>query len=119
VTADYARLEGGALEVVNRGYDPSDAEWHDVRGTAKLQGAANVASLSVVFFWPFYGGYHVLALDAEYKWALVCGPTRGYLWILAREPKLPEEVRQSLVAKARQWGFATDELIWVRHRTAP
>jgi apolipoprotein D and lipocalin family protein len=118
VTAEYARLADGSIEVVNRGYDPDEGEWQEVRGTATFQGDEDVASLSVVFFWPFYGGYHVLALDPDYRWALVCGPTRGYLWLLAREPALPEEVRRDLVRKAQTWGFATDELIWVEHRAA-
>ncbi|EOV28858.1 hypothetical protein A159_00546, partial [Escherichia coli KTE199] len=31
-----------------------------------------------------YGGYNVIKLDDEYKYALVSGPNREYLWILAR-----------------------------------
>ena len=39
----------------------------------------------------------------------------GYLWLLAREPALSAPVRDDLVKRARAWGFATDELIWVQH----
>jgi apolipoprotein D and lipocalin family protein len=115
VTAEYSRAADGSLEVVNRGWDVEDGEWDEVRGRATFQGPEDVASLSVVFFWPFYGGYHVLALDPDYRWALVCGPDRGYLWLLAREPTLPAPVRDDLVRRAREWGFAADELIWVQH----
>ena len=67
------------------------------------------------FFGPFYGGYHVLALDPAYQWSLVCGPSRDYLWLLAREPQLPDDVRADLLARADGWGFDTAALIWVDH----
>jgi apolipoprotein D and lipocalin family protein len=73
-----------------------------------------VGSLKVSFFGPFYGGYHIVALDErDYRWALVVGPSRDYLWILARERRLPADVRQRLLDKAQQLGFATTRLIWV------
>jgi apolipoprotein D and lipocalin family protein len=75
--------------------------------------------LKVSFFGPFYGGYHVIALDQQnYRWSLVAGPDRDYLWILAREKTLPAEVREQLLSQARALGFATDKLIWVDHQRA-
>ena len=63
-----------------------------------------------------YGGYNILELDIEnYQYALVAGPDRSYLWILARSPDLSETVVQSLVEKARRLDFPVDELIFVSH----
>jgi apolipoprotein D and lipocalin family protein len=73
----------------------------------------------VSFFGPFYGGYNILELDIEnYQYALVAGPDRSYLWILARSPGLSETVVQSLVEKARRLDFPVDELIYVSHDMA-
>jgi apolipoprotein D and lipocalin family protein len=70
----------------------------------------------VSFFGPFYGGYNILELDIEnYEYALVAGPDRSYLWILARSPDLAETIVQSLVEKARSLEFPVDELIYVSH----
>ena len=81
---------------------------------AEFCGSPDIASLRVTFFWPFWGGYHVLALDQErYGYALVTSSNRSYLWILAREKKLDPAVLQDLVAKAKAWGFRTDDLIYV------
>ena len=67
-----------------------------------------------IYFGPFYGGYHVLALDQEsYQYAMVCGPNRSYLWILSREKTLPDTILNRLTEKARKLGFAVDELIYV------
>ena len=62
---------------------------------------------------PFYGGYHVAALDPDYRWALVVGPSREYVWILARDRQLSATLRQQLLDKAVQLRLPTEQLIWV------
>ena len=117
VNATYQLEEDGSVKVVNRGYDTQRGVWKEAVGRALFTGDRSTASLKVSFFGPFYGGYHVLALDQEsYRWALVAGPNREYLWILARDKTLPAEVRESLLAQARAFGFATDRLIWVEQQ---
>jgi apolipoprotein D and lipocalin family protein len=59
----------------------------------------------------------VLVLDPDYLHALVAGPNRDYLWILAREPQLDQATLDSLIAQAKAWGFATDKLILVDHQS--
>ena len=112
VTANYSMREDGGIDVVNRGYDPDKGDWREARGRAYFIGDTNVASLKVSFFGPFYGGYHVFALDPDYRWAMVSGPSREYLWILARQPVLSPEILSELVARARRAGFVTDALIY-------
>lgn len=116
VTATYALRDGGKVRVVNRGYNPEECAWEDAEGTATFKGDPDVASLSVSFFWPISGGYHVFALDREdYQYAVVSGPSRDYLWILARSPNLPQETLDRLIAAARDNGFPVDKLIRVDH----
>ena len=116
VTADYAIRGDGSVDVLNRGLERSKCLWKEAEGRAQFQGSPDVASLSVTFFWPFAGGYHVFALDQEgYQWAAVSGPTRDYLWILARQPDLPAETRYRIVETARGLGFPVGELILVDH----
>lgn len=120
VSAAYLRQSDGSVRVVNRGYDARKGEWREAVGKARFIGSPDTASLKVSFFGPFYGGYHVIALDPGYQWALVAGADRSYLWILSRTKALAPAVREDLVARARNAGFATDKLIWVTHeRTDP
>jgi apolipoprotein D and lipocalin family protein len=44
---------------------------------------------------------------------MICGPNRSYFWILAREPKLDPNTMETLLARARELGFATDDLIYL------
>ena len=116
VTATYNLRNDGTIDVLNRGFDREKCRWKEADGTAEFQGEKTVASLSVTFFWPFAGGYHVFALDQQdYGYAVVSGPSHGYLWILARRPDLPVEIRNDLVTKARRLGFPVDDLILVDH----
>lgn len=116
VSADYSLQADGRVAVVNRGYRPEKDRWETAEGVAALVDAPDVGRLKVSFFGPFYGGYNIIALDKEaYRHALVCGPNRSYLWILAREPQLDPVITADLVEQARALGFATDQLIMVAH----
>jgi len=116
ITARYELREDGGLRVVNRGYDVQRQAWREAEGKAYFTGQPDVASLKVSFFGPFYGGYNVIALDTEgYEWAMVCGPSRDYLWILSRKPGLAPEVLGRLQDLASRQGFETARLIFVEH----
>lgn len=116
VSATYSRAEGEMLTVVNRGYDRRKEKWKEIEGKAKLLKGPDVGSLKVSFFGPFYSGYHIIVLDTKnYSFAMVAGFSRDYLWILSRQPALDETTLADLVSKARQWGFETDQLIYVDH----
>jgi len=117
VNATYRLQDDGSVKVINRGYDTQRQVWKEAIGRALFVGDNGTASLKVSFFGPFYGGYHVIALDRQnYRWSLVAGPDRDYLWILARDKSLPAEVREQLLSQARALGFATDKLIWVEQK---
>ena len=113
VTAEYSLREDGGVKVVNRGYKKASDEWKEAVGRAYFTGDRSVGQLKVSFFRPFYGGYNIVELDREgYGYALVAGPSRKYLWILARKPQLEPEIVKRLVDKARELGFDTDKLIF-------
>lgn len=116
VTADYSWSDDGTIRVVNRGYDAQRKRWRQAEAVGRFIGAKDVASIKVRFFWPFWGAYHVIALDKEdYRYAIVTSNKRSYLWILSRRPDLEEKTVLSLVAQVQQWGFDTDALIYVEH----
>jgi len=116
VTANYSMRDDGGVAVVNRGYKLSKQEWEDATGKAYFVGSPDIGQLKVSFFGPFYGGYNIMELDkGGYQYALVAGPNRGYLWILARSPELDQETLDALVNKAKNLDFPTDELIYVDH----
>ena len=111
VSATYESQPDGSVRVVNRGFEPTTGMWRQAIGRALFTGDHSTGSLKVSFFGPFYGGYHVAALDPDYRWALVVGPDRSYCWILARDKHLDPVQRESVVARARGLGIDTAALI--------
>ncbi|HEY3982405.1 outer membrane lipoprotein Blc [Cedecea sp.] len=114
VTATYGKRGDGGISVRNRGYNPVKNTWSESKGKAYFTGAPTTAALKVSFFGPFYGGYNVIKLDDDYRYALVSGPNRDYLWILSRTPAIPESVKQDYLKTARSLGFQVDRLVWVK-----
>lgn len=120
VSARYSRRDDGGVQVVNRGYSPEKGEWREAVGRAAFVAGEDVGHLKVSFFGPFYGAYVIIELDREgYQYALVAGPDRDYLWLLARTPSLDPALVERLVARAAALGFATDRLIYPGHGLAP
>jgi len=114
VTANYSLRDDGGVRVLNRGFDPESGEWEEAEGKAYFVGDPNVGQLKVSFFGPFYGGYNIIELDHDaYRYSLVAGPNRSYLWLLARSPDLDAYITERLIDKARSLDFPVDELIWV------
>ncbi len=118
VEANYSRRADGGIRVVNRGYDPRGGAWQEAVGKAYPIGEEGQGRLKVSFFGPFYASYNIIALDPGYRYAMVTGPDRSYLWILAREPALESEVLKGLIAQAAELGYATGELIFPQQAVA-
>ena len=116
VTAEYSLREDGGIRVVNRGYDPMRRQWKEVVGKAYPLGDPTVGRLKVSFWGPFYSSYNIIALDTTgYGYAMVCGPSKSYFWILARRPHMDPSLKAQLIRKAQALGFATNQLIHVAH----
>ena len=114
-TATYTLNENGTIKVDNQGYNTKTRKWVQAIGKAKFVGEDNTAMLKVSFFGPFYGGYNVIAIDPEYRYALVAGDNLQYLWILSRDTTIPEEIKDNYLKIAQKIGYKTSDLVWVTH----
>lgn len=117
-TAQYALKESGKIRVYNKGYNYVKNKWEDATGKAKFVKDEEIGMLKVSFFGPFYSGYNVIAIDENYRHALIAGKNLEYLWILSRETSISGEVKDQYLKIAQEIGYNTDELIWVEHDQA-
>ncbi len=115
VTATYSENPDGSIRVENRGYNYVKKEWKEAIGEAKFVNDRTEARLKVSFFKPIWSGYNVIDIDDDYQYALVAGNNLKYIWILSRTPEIPESIKQRFIQKAKNIGYNTDELIWVKH----
>lgn len=114
-TAEYSANDNGSIKVANKGYNTRTNKWKSATGKAKFVKDDTIAMLKVSFFGPFYGGYNVIALDKDYRYALIAGNNLNYLWILSRTTTIPAAVKTEYLQLAQKAGFNINELIWVKH----
>lgn len=114
ITAEYSVIDSTTLRVVNSCREDSpDGEFDQANGKAFVVEGSNNAKLKVQFFWPFKGDYWIIELDqGNYDWAVVGSPSREYLWILARTPKIDDELLNTLLTKASQKDFDVSKMIY-------
>ena len=116
VTATYSMRDDGGVKVINRGFSKEENTWDEAEGKAYFVESPSIGHLKVSFFGPFYASYVIMELDKEgYQYALITGPDKDYLWILARTPSISENVRSRLLEKATVAGYDVSKLIWVEH----
>lgn len=114
VTATYTLNDDKTIRVDNKGYSAEKQKWKQSIGKAKFVGAEDEARLKVSFFGPFYAGYNVIAIDENYQYALVAGNNLKYLWLLSRSKTMPQNVKDTYLAKAKNLGYNIDKLIWTK-----
>ena len=77
--------------------DPSNAIW-------KMQ-----------FLWPFKADYRVVYVDEAYEFTIVGREARDYVWIMARNAQVSEQVYDGLVARVESEGYSIADLRKVPH----
>jgi len=114
-TAEYSLNDDGSIKVVNRGYNYVKNKKVESVGKAKFAGDSTEGKLKVSFFGPFYSGYNILAIDSDYKYALIVGKNLKYMWLLSREKTMPQNIKDEYLKIASDLGYNTSALIWVKH----
>jgi apolipoprotein D and lipocalin family protein len=113
VTATYNLKSDGRIEVINAGF--KNRKKSVARGTAWIPDKSCNGRLLVSFFRPFKGEYKIIRLDKEnYRFAVITGSTKNYLWILSREPKMSEELYNDIISFVSSKGFDTSRIIRVK-----
>lgn len=110
--AFYTLLPDGKISVTNSGVNIKTGKRKNSYGKAKL--GDKPGQLRVSFFLFFYSDYNILALDDEYEWVLIGSKSPKYLWILSRRPHIDERTKTHIVDIAKQRGYDTSKLIWVK-----
>ena len=110
-TATYGRRADGRLTVRNA-CRKANGTLMDVEGVARETGTPGALEVQFAPEWlPFgWADYWVIDLDPGYQWAVVGGPSRGALWILARTPALDPALLDRLRQRAEARGYRLDRL---------
>lgn len=116
ITATYTPRPDGTIEVRNacRTRDGKvDESVGSARPVAGKPGQLEVRFAPDWLSWlpMVWADYWVVELDPDYRWAVVGGPDRKYLWVLSREESMDRAVFDAIRARAAQRGYPVDRLI--------
>lgn len=110
-TAEYTFSEKGYVIVENRcNKDSAYGKQSYIKGKAFVMKDSGNAKLKVQFFWPFKADYWIIELADDYSFAVVSHPSRKYLWILSRIPKMDETVYKKILSRLKEKGFDLTKL---------
>lgn len=120
VSATYTVRADQRIDVLNR--CRTETGVISAQGIAEIPDPAYPGQLRVRFApdwlsWlpVVWGDYWIIDLDPQYRWVLVGAPSRDYLWILSRTPRLDVQVVTALKQKAATLGFSVDTMIAVEN----
>ena len=129
-TATYRQLSDGSLEVTNR-CRTADGRLDEALGRARPTGTLRGTTLAPaqleVSFLPAWirwlpvgwGRYWVIQLAADGRYAVVSEPSRQYLWVLSRTPRLAPEDETAIRSRLQEQGFAAELTRWQAHPHGP
>jgi apolipoprotein D and lipocalin family protein len=110
-TADYQQDAKGAVTVVQTCHQDSPTGPEKVyHASARILDPGANAKFKLTFYLVLSKEYWVLDHALDYKWAIVGDPTGKYLWLFSREPALPAQLKDMIIARARSLGYDTGKL---------
>lgn len=109
VTATYGIRPDGKISVVNS-CTTYEGNVTQSSGWAKVVDQKTGSKLKVTFFWPFFGDYWIIDLGPNYEYAVIGEPSRKYLWILSRTPKVDDALYAELTSRLAGKGYDESKL---------
>ncbi len=116
ITATYTLRADGTIGVRNACGDKDGrlvASEGVARPVAGHPGRLQVRFLPGWLAWAplAWADYWVIELDPDYRWAVVGGPDRRYLWVLSRTPSMDRALFEAIKARAARRGYPVDNLV--------
>ncbi len=59
------------------------------------------------FIWPFKSAFLIIDLDEGYNYTVIGIPSKKYVWIMAREPAISEQVYKTIIQNLSEIGYNT------------
>lgn len=81
--------------------DHPDGELKNYPQKAWIHDTATNAEWRVQPWWPLKFAYLIIDLAPDYSYTVIGVPSRNYVWIMAREKKLPEATLESILNKLK------------------
>jgi len=89
------------------GFDGKEKAYHP-RGF--VRDTVTNAEWGMQFVWPFKGDYRIIYLSEDYSTTIIGRNKRDYVWLMSRDPEMPESEYQEAVQFISDAGYDISEL---------
>jgi apolipoprotein D and lipocalin family protein len=107
----YRLAEDGTIETTftfNKGSFEGPVKTYRPRGF--VRDTETNAVWDMQFIWPFKAEYRIIYLNEEYTHTVVGRSKRDYVWIMAREPSIPEEDYNRIIQFIADQGYDVSKI---------
>jgi len=87
-----------------------NGEFKEYNPTGFVRPDTGNAIWGMQFIWPFKGDYRIAYLSDDYSETIIARNKRDYVWIMARDPIIPEAVYNRLVDEVKAMGYSLEDL---------
>lgn len=114
-TAEYEIINSQTISVLNTCLKEKGKE--TIKGQAVVSNASTNAELIVTFdsfftrLFRVKGDYNIIKLDKDYQYVMVASDNRKSLWIMSRQPNMPEAIYRDYVEYAKTLNFPVEHLV--------
>ncbi len=63
------------------------------------------------FIWPIKAEYRIVELDEDYQNTVIARNARDYVWLMSRQPTMPESDYQNYINKIKAMGYDISKLV--------
>lgn len=95
------------------GFDGPAKQYHPV---GFIRDTTTNALWGMRFIWPIKADFRIVWLEPDYSITVIGRAKRDYVWIMAREPAIPDAKYEEIVAFVRDLGYDTTKLQKVPQR---
>ena len=67
------------------------------------------------FLWPFKAPFLIIDLDDGYSYTVIGIPSRKYVWIMARNHVLDQNIYDAIISKLEKVGYDITQIQKIEH----
>lgn len=106
----YRLSANGTVETKFTFIREGETETRTLTATGFPDSASNDAVWGMQFLWPIKADYRVAYVDDDYTLTIVARNKRDYLWIMARDPVIPDTTLNDLIQRSQELGYDMTQL---------
>ena len=104
---EYILRKDGRIDNIfgfKKAFEKKERQW---KALATVKPDTGNKKWTIKFFGFLNADYEILEIAPDYSWVIIGHPKREMGWVLARDPKMADELYQSLLKKFEKYDYQT------------